>query len=505
MTEAIKAKIMSIGDSVGGVYIKPSLARLEEMISDLHSTPHALDYLQVTRGFSPDTISHFNLGYDKDKDAICIPVYKRGELINIRYRFIDPKPNGSKYTQEKGCEVWIYNEDGISKGQSKGGVLIVEGEFDCMSAWQAGFKNVVSPASGKDSFGVWIELLDTIPKVYISYDNDKPGKQAAKAMAERVGTDKSFEVEYPEGIKDANDYFKTFNQDDYKGLIRKAKPFYKYTFSGVTEVVETLRTKKVDLLKLRCVPFIEFEEDWLVILSGVSNIGKTTVAMNIADELVEKDMPTLILPFERGTKTVGKRFIQTRYKKTQDELDTLDDDSWDKIAIDATGLPLYFAMPTRDEIKELIAKAKRLFNIKVVIIDHLDYLVRKSGENHNVETSNTLQQFKSIAQDHNIIFIVIHHIKKQDGVGSIPKKPKMEDLKGSSSTYQDPEAVIMLSSPEKGKVEIDIVKNKGTMGSRIFEFNSATGVIGRDVTDGNPDPIPKDIQDKSLEDKWAMF
>ena len=80
-----------------------------------------------------------------------------------------------KYTQEKGCEVWIYNEDGISRGQSKGGVLITEGEFDCMSAWQAGFKNVISPASGKDSYGVWIELLDSIPKVYIAYDNDKAG------------------------------------------------------------------------------------------------------------------------------------------------------------------------------------------------------------------------------------------------------------------------------------------------------------------------------------------
>ena len=101
-----------------------------------------------------------------------------------------------------------------------------------------------------------------------------------------------------------------------------------------------------------------------------------------------------------------------------------------------------------------------------MIVDHLDYLVRKSSENHNIETANTLQEFKALAQEHNIIFIIIHHIKKQDGSGAIPKKPKMEDLKGSSSVYQDPEAVIMLSSPEDNKLEVDIVKNKGQMGSK---------------------------------------
>ena len=58
-------------------------------------------------------------------------------------------------------------------------------------------------------------------------------------------------------------------------------------------------------------------------------------------------------------------------------------------------------------------------------------------------------------------------------------------MKGTATLYQDPEAVIMLSVPEKdmSQLEIDIVKNKGTMGSRIFDFNVSTGVIGKDITD----------------------
>ncbi len=480
---SLEGRIQSIKETLNGSYVKPDPSLVNKFREQLAASPTAMDYLQITRGLNTETLENFKIGYDKERDAITIPVYKRGELINIRYRHLNPKAT-AKYTQEKGCEIWIYNEDGITKGQAKGGVLITEGEFDCMSVWQAGIKNVISPASGKDSYGVWLELVDTIPKVYVSYDNDKPGKNAGIDLANRIGTDKSFEVIYPEGIKDANDYFKLHNAEEYKELIRNARPYYKYKYAGVKDVIDSIREKKENLLKLRCIPFVEWEEDWLGVMSGVSNIGKTSVAMNVANELIEKGIPTLVLPIERGVRTVGKRFLQVRYNKTKDELDNLEDSDWGKIIPDVIELPLFFSMPNREDVGETVIKAKRLFNTKVVIIDHLDLLVRKSDpKNVNVETSTAIQNFKQIAQEHGIVFILIHHIKKQEGLGSIPKKPRIEDLKGSSSVYQDPEAVVMLSEPEKGKLEVSILKNKGTMGSRVFEFNVATGKIGEDVTD----------------------
>lgn len=469
-------------ETVGGSYIRPDKERVDKMIEALKANESAMDYLRVKRGLSQETIEHFNLGYDEKKDAISIPEYKNGELINIRYRYLDEDRKGPKYTQEKDCEVWLYNDEGISIGQKKGGVLVVEGQFDLMSAWQAGFPNVISPSSGKDSYGVWLELVDTIPKVYIAFDNDKPGIKASREMAERVGEDKSFEVQYPEDVKDANEYFQKYTHKDFRQLLKDAKPCYKHKFAGVQDVIEMMREKTENTLKLKTIPFVEFEDDWLTILSGVSNAGKTTVGMNIASELMDMKIPTLILPFERGTKTVGKRFLQVRHNKTQGDFNLLNDEGWEKVIRDSMNMPLYFSMPGKDDIQETIAQAKRFFGVKVCIIDHLDYLVRKSSENHNVETSNTLQEFKALAQEHQMIFIVIHHIRKQDNKGGVPKKPKMEDLKGSSSVYQDPEAVIMLSSPEPGELEIDIVKNKGEMGSKVYEFNLATGKIGREIT-----------------------
>jgi thymidylate kinase len=501
----LEAKLTSIKDTLQGNYVKPEQSTVDRYIADLSSCSSALDYLHITRGLNPETLENFKIGYCKEKNAISIPVYKRGELINIRYRHLDENAR-AKYTQERGCEVWLYNEEGIAKGQSKGGVLIVEGEFDCMSCWQAGFKNVISPASGKDSYGVWIELLDTIPKCFIAYDNDKPGKAAALNLAGRIGTEKSFEVQYPEGIKDANDYFKVYSADDYKTLIRKAQPFYKYTYQGLDSVIESIKVKGEKRLQLPSLPFVKIDDDWMIMVSGVSGVGKTSYVMNLAHELMEKDIPTLVLPFERGMRTVGGRYLQVKLNKTEDELIAMDDSEWDKILPDVVNLPLYFSLPTTQEVKPIVERAKRLFGVKVVIVDHLDYsIIPSNGTNEVAEMKKVLQEWKTICLENNVIFIVVHHIRKQDVSGVKPKKPKMEDLKGGSASYQVPEAVVLLSIPEKGEIEVDVVKNKGPEGSATFEFNGATGKISKDITLAKTEESSDTEPTKPKQQSWDDF
>ena len=217
-------EIKSIRQAIGKDYVKPDLAKLEKMQGDLQESTEAMDYLKVTRGLAEDSIEHFKLGYDKDREAIAIPVFKNEELINIKYRYLHPEKNksGLRYTSERGAETWLYNEKGIENGKKKGGILVVEGEFDLMSAWQAGIKNVIAPASGKDSYGVWLELLDSIPKIYVAFDNDEGGKQTNKKFADRIGVEISFEVSYPDGIKDSNEFFSKHNRELSVSLIIKS-------------------------------------------------------------------------------------------------------------------------------------------------------------------------------------------------------------------------------------------------------------------------------------------
>lgn len=448
---------------------------IEKYKNDL--TEKGLDYLQNERGLSLDTIKHFNLGYDKVRNAISIPLYRRGILLAIKYRFLD---NGDKrYDYEKGGQNWIYNEEGIDYARKSGGVVIVEGEFDCMSVWQAGIKNVVSPASGKDSYGVWIEQLDTIPKVLIAYDNDESGKETAIKMAERLGTAKCFEINYPENVGDANDYFKKYNIDNFRELAKKASPFYKYEFKGIADIIDSLRKKQDETIILNCVPSVKFEKDCLAVVSGVTNVGKSSYVMNMADELTRKGVPTLFLPFERGIEALGKRFLQVKFNKTMDEFAHIETKEWDDIVKECIETPIYFAMPKRGDIIPTIIKSKRLFDTRVVIVDHLDYMIRNVSGNKEAEIANTLQALKRVAEENKIIMIIVTHIRKVDqGRGMLKRDPTMEDLKGSSSLSQDPEVVIMLTKPDDGIMRVAVLKNKGEMETKNYMFNFRSGKLG---------------------------
>ena len=359
-----------------------------------------------------------------------------------------------------------------------GAVLIVEGEFDLMSTWQHGIKNVISPASGKDSYGIWLEQLDHIPKVYIAYDNDTAGKEASMKMADRIGIDKCFEVEYPEGTKDANEFFKKHTFEEFKEMVGNATPYYSYQFKGVGDIISSLRNQKDEALKLGFIPQVEMEKDWLLMVSGVSNVGKTAYVLNVADELASKGTPVLVLPFERGIESVGKRYLQVKFDKTNDDFLFLNDGEWDSLTDECIETPIYFALPKKQELIETIIKARRLFDTKVVIIDHLDYIVRQGSGSKEVEIADTLQNLKRVAEDNGVILIIVTHIRKIDSAGAITsRKPSIEDLKGSSSLYQDPECVIMLTSQTEGTIDVDVLKNKGEMGRATFSFNKATGKL----------------------------
>jgi hypothetical protein len=470
----ISEKIQSLRQTTGFQYKKPDPDKLTSMQDEMWGTPSAMEYLKG-RGLADETIKHFGLGYDGERRAIAIPIYKSGELINIKYRYLEPDKN--KYTSEKGCETWLYNEDGVELGMQRKSLLVVEGEFDAMAVWQTGLKSVVSPASGKDSYGVWLELLDNIPSVYIAYDNDQGGKEASLRLAERLGVEKCFEINYPTGIKDANEYFNSYTKEDFKGLIGEAKPFYTYQFKGMGDIIDSLRTDTETGTQTGFIPEVEMGKDWLVVVSGESNVGKTSYVMNVAEDLTSQNIPTLVMPFERGVESVGKRFLQVKFDKTIGDFKLLSNEEWQPVIDRCVDLPMYFSVPKKDEITDTIIKAKRLFDTRVVIIDHLDYIVRHVSSNRESEISNTLQELKRVAEEHGIIMIIVTHIRKIQQAGSdMKRKPNIEDLKGSASLYQDPECVVMLNGKqEDDEIVVDIVKNKGAMVSKDFSFRADTG------------------------------
>lgn len=472
----IKNKIQSLQQTIGAAYTKPDPRRLDEMIANLRGSP-GWKYLTKERGLNEETITHFKLGYDAGKDAIAIPHFKNGELINIKYRFLNPRD--IRYICEPNGEPWLFNDDALLVANEKGAVAIAEGEMDCMSLWQAGFKNVVSPGSGANSYGTWIELFDKLKQVWIAYDNDEPGQAAAKELATRVGIEKCRNVQYPQGIKDANDYIKVHDTKALKELFAKALPFYKYEFSGLGDIIQKIIDDPMDYLEVELLPGVKLEKDQLVVLSGITNGNKSTVSLNIVRELAERGIPSLFMPFERGVYSLGRRYLQIALNKSQDEMQFTPKEEWKNHILELARQPVYMAVPDRNKIADTIRRAKRIFGVRVVVIDHLDYIIRNLAGNREQAIADTVQAMKRLAEELGVIMVIVTHVRKLNDPGSnANRKPNLDDLKGSSSLKQDPEVVaIVHPTDDRRGVEVDIQKNKGPMMSKFFAINVDTGRI----------------------------
>ncbi len=481
MSESINNQISSLRMMIKGDYTKidPAIVDTlqENLNKDTERSKTALEYLLSKRGLTSKTIERFKLGYDEKRNAISIPNFKNGVLVNIKFRHLNPdEHNGIKYGSIRGAENWVFNEMGIQVGKEKGKLLIVEGEFCAMAAWQAGIRWVVSPGSGKDSYNAWLELVDTIPEVYIGYDNDAPGLKAARNMAEKIGIDKSKEVKYPDGVKDTDEFLLKHTREDFAKLIKDAKPYYEYEYVNLLSIFDDVKEQE-EVLVSPYIPDVKIGKDWLMVLSGMSNIGKTSASLNIAIDFARRGIPSMIFPFERGISSVGKRVLQVAFDKSEDDFYTLSGKETDDIRKECGVLPLYLAHPKREQIVDTVRRAKRLFDVRFVVIDHLDYLCRGAGNKVDI-MGEVLQNLKELAIEIGVVFLVIHHIRKLNNTDVDKTKiPTLDDLKGSSNVFQDPECVVMLYSDEKNTITVDVQKNKGTMSKHTFPIRLASGTI----------------------------
>lgn len=494
--------ISSLSNQLGRKeYRRPDPQKLEIYQTALLENQAALDYLKNERNLAEKTIKHFQLGFSREKNAIAIPIFKNKILIDFKYRILPPNDE-NRFMREVNSETWIFNEDGLEHARKTGKILLMEGEIDVMSAWQAGMKAVISPTSGKESYQSWIELLDNISRVYVCYDNDLPGQKGAYKLAERLGIDKSWEIQIlqEEGLKDLNDYFKKYNLENFKKLVKEAKPFYTKQYISLGDVIEKLKTGQDAGLVFDLMPKNTFQDGWLTILSAKTNVGKTSMLLNLAKECAEKDIPVLIFPIERGPESSAKRYLQIKYN--EETFAFWGESDWEK-AKEEANVPLYFynernKLTDPEFLKTILEKAKKIFGIKVIFIDHLQYLFDRRMEDSNRAASIAVQNLKRIAEENEMIIFLVSQMRKIESPGSQHfKRPNIDDIFGSSAVKQDAEAVAILYTEklQNNELGVEFVKNKGQLTHYVYEFNKTTGVLREKHEDGITDGTLPELSD----------
>ena len=168
-------------------------AFIEEAFTNIESLPES-----ARRGFLLKTLEHFTCGFapswrhPKSPNApfsarLIIPTSKFHYLA----RAISPDVP-KKYAKQHAGSKEIFNIDAL---QSDSTVIVVEGEFDCMSIWQVSDGKIPAIAvSGCANYKLLLDWLDKNPncniKFIVMFDNDSssdnPGQTNAKKFVDEL-------------------------------------------------------------------------------------------------------------------------------------------------------------------------------------------------------------------------------------------------------------------------------------------------------------------------------
>jgi len=420
------------------------LSLVEKYHKELLENPAALAYLTDERAFSLETIKKFKLGFHDG--SITIPYFKDGLCLNIKFRSLGVD---KKYFREEGCASILFNLDNAKK--YKGSVINTEGEFDAIAFDQMGFPNVVSVPNGAESFSdEWIDDLERFNEVYLSFDMDEVGRKGAEKAGDKLGRYRCHNVLLP--LKDCNDCLKAgFTNQEVAEILSEAKPFE----SNIIKGPEAFSNEIWDLYNGQSISegiqtgwkifddlFGGLRLNELTVLTGETASGKTTLAANLGYRLLEKNHPVLIASFEMKPISIIKKMIQMGQGRPFRDLP--------KNEIEATlqhisTLPLHFIDVYGEigikELKDSIYYAKRRHSIELVILDHLHFFLRYSGDQERQAIDQALRDIKSWAMDLGIHIILIVHPTK---LTYDNKVVHLNDLKGSSGLKQIPDNVLSI-------------------------------------------------------------
>ena len=206
------------------VYIKPEQpetitevsTKVEEWFKSRGISKETLRALKVTEGpeFMPQT--------GKTENAIHFNYFVGNELVNVKYR--DGRKNFKLY---KGAEKVFYNINNIVGYEY---CVIVEGEMDALSFYEAGIHNVISVPNGATLNNNNLDYLDNCidyfsdkEKVIIAVDSDEAGQMLQAELVRRLGAEICYIANF-EDCKDANEYLLEYGKQKLAECITGARP-----------------------------------------------------------------------------------------------------------------------------------------------------------------------------------------------------------------------------------------------------------------------------------------
>jgi len=232
----------------------------------------------------------------------------------------------------------------------------------------------------------------------------------------------------------------------------------------------------------------------LIILAARPGVGKTTLAMNIAQYVaVELKRPVGFFSLEMSREELVDRLLVAQADIDAWKLKTgkLSEDDFSKLS-DAMGVLAEASLFIDDtpalSILEMRTKARRLqveSGLDLLVVDYIQLARSRNLENRVQEVSEISQGMKNLARELKIPVIAISQLSRAVETRGV-KKPQLSDLRESGSIEQDADVVMFLWREDDENLEnfmLDIAKHRnGPLKSVPLHFKGdRIKFFGRDM------------------------
>ena len=276
-----------------------------------------------------------------------------------------------------------------------------------------------------------------------------------------------------------------------QALFAVSQKHLKQNFTPIQEILtssfERLDTLHKDKNALRGVPtgyreldnlLAGLQNSDLIILAARPSMGKTSLALNIAQHVATKEgIPVGIFSLEMSKEQLIDRLLSSEagidsWKLRTGNLEDSDFEKINKAMGTLSESPIYIDDSAMANVMEMRTKARRLQSendLGLIVIDYLQLMSGRnsSGDNRVQEISEISRGLKGLARELNVPVIALSQLSRSVEMRS-PKIPQLSDLRESGSIEQDADVVMFIyredyyekESERKGMADLLIKKHR---------------------------------------------
>lgn len=241
----------------------------------------------------------------------------------------------------------------------------------------------------------------------------------------------------------------------------------------------TLYTGITDLDKMIC----GLHKQELTIIGARPGVGKTTLALQIAEHIAERGTETAIISLEMSDTQVIQKLISRRarinsYKMRMGTLETKELEQIGIVSAEIAELPIHLITKARtiQHIENIARKLKNKNNLGLIVIDYIQLIKNKGKFNsREQEVADITRTLKLLSLELNIPIVGLCQLNRN----AARQEPTLADLRESGAIEQDADNILFLyQEAESTETVVDITlklakQRAGETGKISLKFNKA--------------------------------